>query len=83
MTDIIAPLSDDERTVLLCAIGGGSMIPVGRWEEPVKSLARRGYLKMLDPMNYVITDAGRKASDDAEDDILRDYLKAGQRYAGR
>jgi hypothetical protein len=79
---VIVPLTDDERTVLLIAGEGQYMIPMGRWKEPVLSLARRGFLKKLDDVNYVITEAGLAASDTAEDDAIRDFLNAGRRFGG-
>lgn len=75
----IAPLTDDERTVLLIACEGQYLIPHGRWRDPVLMLAARGFLQKLDDVNYVITAAGRSASDAAEEDVLRDFLKVGQR----
>lgn len=82
MSEIITPLSNDERSVLMIAAQGQYMIPLGRWAEPVLSLAKRGFLKKLDDVNYVITEAGRLASDTAEDDAIRDMLKAGQKAYG-
>jgi hypothetical protein len=67
--EITLPLSNDERTILMIACAGESMIPIGRWERPVKSLAAKGYLKMIDHVNYVITAAGRRASEAAEREV--------------
>jgi hypothetical protein len=78
----IAPLSDDERTVLMIAVQGQYMIPTGRWKEPILALTRRGFMRKLDEVNYVITEAGRAASDTAEDDAIRDYLKIGRKFGG-
>ena len=34
-------LTDDERTVLMIAAQGQSMMPLGRWETPVEHLVER------------------------------------------
>ena len=54
-------MTDDELTVLMIAAEGQSMIPIGRWEKPVRDLAFRGLLHKNDDVNYVITPEGRKA----------------------
>lgn len=59
--EVLAPLTDDERAVLMIASQGAPMIPVGRWEPAIKALARRGFMLMLDAVNYVITEAGMAA----------------------
>ncbi len=82
MNEIVAPLSNDELTVLMIAKRGEYMIPIGRWEMPIKSLTARGLMRRLDDVNYVITDAGMKASEAAEDDAIRDFVKTGRRWAG-
>jgi hypothetical protein len=79
---VIVPLSDDERVVLMIAAEGSFMIPIGRWRETILALASRGFLRKLDDVNYVITEAGRAASDAAEDDAIRDYLKIGRKWGG-
>lgn len=73
-------ISDDEFYVLMIAAGGNSMIPIGRWEQPVKALAERGLMCRIDSANYVITNAGREAikqRDKQDDQELRAALKAG------
>lgn len=82
MSEIITPLNIDERAVLLIAMRGESMIPIGRWKEPILSLAARGLMRRRDDVNYVITDAGMKASEVAEDDATREFVKTGQRAFG-
>lgn len=74
--EIIHPLSDDERTVLMIAAQGESMIPIGRWEGPIKRLTALGYMRRLDDVNYVITDAGRSAIDAAEAEVDAAYRQA-------
>ena len=76
-------LTQDELTVLLVAREGEPMMPIGRWEEPVRSLLARGYLRSHrhegDPTGYFnnyITPAGKTAADKAEDDSLRAVIKA-------
>ena len=76
--EILPPLSDDERTVLMIAAAGQSMIPIRRWERPVKSLAAKGYLERLDDVNYVITAAGRAASELAKRAVDADMLAAAR-----
>lgn len=78
----ILPLTDDERAVLMIAAQGQYMIPMGRWEKPILSLAVRGLMRKLDDVNYVITEAGRLASGDAEDDAVRGMLNARNRVNG-
>lgn len=62
MADILTPLTADERMVLDLAAQGQSMMPVGRWEIPVMTLARRGLLNKDDQFNYSITDEGKLAN---------------------
>ena len=61
-------LSQDEIAVLMIANGGNPIMPIGRWENPVKHLASLGYLQRADEMNHVITPSGKSAlaADDAE-----------------
>lgn len=70
MADVLVPLTNDERTVLMIAAEGQSMMPIGRWQDPVQSLTQRGLLKAEDTFNCVITPAGREAvaADDVETD---------------
>lgn len=70
----MSDLSADELTVLLIAAKGESMMPIGRWEAPVKSLLARGYLHAGDKFNNFITDAGRRAVNKDEDDTVRQML---------
>lgn len=77
--EILAPLTDDERAVLMIASQGAPMIPIGRWERPIKALARRGFMQMLDAMNYVITEAGRAAMNSAEQAAQDDFTATARR----
>lgn len=63
MTDIQSPLTDDEATVMEIAAQGVAMAAIGRWQDAVESLLKRGFLQDLsgDKFNCVITDAGREA----------------------
>ena len=73
MTATEPALSDDELVVLSIAAEGESMIPIGRWEEPVKRLVTLGYLWSADKFNNLITERGRKrwaAEDDREIDAI-------------
>ena len=56
-------LTQDELTVLLIASQGESMMPIGRWQAPVESLLKRGYLHANDRFNNVITPEGRIAAE--------------------
>ena len=69
----MSSLSRDEETVLLIAAKGERMMPIGRWEAPVKTLTAKGLLATQpnpgDPtgnFNCVITGAGREAADQLE-----------------
>ncbi len=73
MSDVQAPLTDDEAAVLQIAVNQGvAMIAMGRWEKPVRSLIKRGFLNDAsgDGFNCFITDAGKAAFEgqEAEDD---------------
>ncbi len=66
MNEVLSPLTEDELTILMIAMRGESMMPIGRWEDTVLGLARRGFLEKRDTFNYFITDAGREACKGAE-----------------
>lgn len=71
-------LTDDEYTVLLIAAQGEHMIPIGRWETPIKNLHARSLMRKIDDVNYVITQSGRDAAETrehADDNLLRDVFK--------
>ena len=70
----MSDLSSDELTILMIADKGESMMPIGRWEAPVKSLLARGYLHANDKFNNVITDAGRQAVIQDEDGTARQMI---------
>jgi hypothetical protein len=72
----MSDLTQDELTVLLIAAEGESMMPIGRWEAPVQSLVAKGYLHANDKFNNFITDAGRKACKQGEDDDVRALITA-------
>lgn len=88
MTDILTPLTADERTVLDLAAQGQSMMPVGRWEIPVLTLARKGLLLKEDQFNYTITDEGKlvnrgyEAAQDLEIETAMRKFIAGNSPAG-
>lgn len=80
-------LTDDEQTVLMIAAAGESMMPIGRWEQPVEHLVELGFLERHNKFNNTITEAGRKAlggAPEAIDDALAKALinkhNAGVRY---
>ena len=62
-------LTDDERTVLMIAAEGQSMMPIGRWEAPVEHLVEIGFLERHDKWNNLITTAGKQALEQVNDDI--------------
>jgi hypothetical protein len=68
-------LTQDELTVLMIAAEGESMMPIGRWEAPTKSLVAKGYLHVNDKFNNVITEAGRQAAEQADNANIRDMVK--------
>jgi hypothetical protein len=76
MTD----LTQDELTVLLIAAKGESMMPIGRWKDPARSLVTKGLLSATkspqDPegmFNLRITPAGQAAAEH-EDTIYDSQL---------
>jgi hypothetical protein len=69
-------LTDDEFTVLLIAKTGQSIGAIGRWEIPVDSLVRLGFLKRGDKFNNYITPAGEKAVDERENEDARALIGA-------
>lgn len=74
VSETLSPLSNDEVAVLSIAAYGQSMIAIGRWEEPTKSLVRRGFLRDAtgDLFNCYITDAGRAAIEAYDADMDRE-----------
>jgi FkbM family methyltransferase len=54
-------MTDDELTVLMIAAQGESMIPIGRWKQPIESLTARGLMRCFDTANYGITALGQQA----------------------
>lgn len=75
MAETIAPLTQDERAVLMIAAQGQSMIPIGKWASPIKNLVLRGLMRSLDTSNVVITAAGKTAIDAYEADVDRDLVR--------
>ena len=75
-------LTTDEFAVLLLADDGASMMPIGRWEKPVKALASLGLLRKADEVNYVITPAGsaaRQARDAGDEADLQRLLSSSKK----
>src|SRR5208282_6578518 len=69
-------LTYDERTVLMIADEGESMMPLGRWEQPVEHLVELGYLQRHDRFNNTITEAGRLALNDEQDIVDDNFARA-------
>lgn len=70
-------LTDDERTVLMIAAEGESMMAVARWEKPIESLVAKGLMCRHDKFNHVITPEGREAIKGVEDEPYRQMLDLG------
>ena len=71
-------LSNDEMSVLMIAAQGQTMLPIGRWEEPTKSLAAKGFMKceiLAGGPQYMITEAGRAAMEKGDDDNIRAIIE--------
>lgn len=80
----VTELTSDELTVLLIAHQGERLIPMGRWEAPVKSLAAKGLLRKENDVNYVCTDAGHAGhaeADKQEGDYLRETVPMRNAFA--
>ena len=61
-------LTADEFVVLMLAAEGESMIPIGRWKQPILALTERGLMQMNDEVNYAITQAGIAAVAERNED---------------
>jgi FkbM family methyltransferase len=75
-------MTNDEMTVLMIAAQGEPMIPIGRWEQPVRDLAARGLMQKQDAINYVITSKGMEAlrsEEQQRDGEFANALRARQR----
>ena len=62
-------ITQDERTVLMIVNRGEYMLAIGRWELPIKSCAKQGFLKsefIAGGPQYTITEAGHTELDVAE-----------------
>lgn len=77
----MSDLTQDEFIVLSIAVRGESMIPIGRWKDATLALADRGLLKKYDESNYGITDAGRVAQEQRDDDNIRLIINANNKVA--
>ncbi len=79
MTDVVAPLSEDEHIVLELANRGQAMLAIGRWEIPTLALYERGLLNQQTAPGggpeYRITYYGKVA--------LRKYQDAEAAEGGR
>ena len=62
-------MSDDEFTVLSIADKGESMMPLGRWQQPVEHLVELGYLMAADRFNNFITSEGKVALREHSDEV--------------
>jgi hypothetical protein len=84
----MSDLSDDELTVLMIADRGEALMPIGRWEAPVRSLLECGYLHAnptpgdaIGVHNSTITDAGRQALRRQEDEPYRQVIVTSAKIA--
>lgn len=73
MTD----LTEDERTVLMIAAEGQSMMAIALWEKPIDSLVAKGLMERGDKFNNFITPAGRALIKETEDEPYRQILEVG------
>ena len=74
-------MTNDELTVLMIVAEGESMIPIGRWEQPMRDLIARGLLQKWDAVNYIITSEGMdalKAEEKQRDGEFANALKTRQ-----
>lgn len=72
-------MTNDEMTVLMIAVEGELMIPIGRWEKPIRDLEARDLMRSHDGTSYFITDKGidaLKAENAQRDGEFADALKA-------
>ncbi len=74
-------MTNDELTVLMIAAEGEPMMPIGRWDKPVRDLASRGLMEVRDlggmaGVEYVITPKGMEALKDEELQRDGDFTKA-------
>jgi len=74
-------LTNHEFAVLLLADDGDSLIPIGIWEKPIKTLATLGLLKKQDGANYVITPEGHAAriARDENDEAAMQRILSGSK----
>ena len=77
-------LTNQEFAVLLLADDGESLIPIGIWEKPIKTLATLGLLKKQDGANYVITAEGHAAriARDENDETEMQRILSGSKGNG-
>ena len=77
-------LTNHEFAVLLLADDGESLIPIGIWEKPIKTLASLGLLKKQDGANYVITAEGHAAriARDENDETEMQRILSGSKAEG-
>ncbi len=65
MTDVVAPLTIDEHTVLELASQGQAMLAIGRWKDATEALYARGLLNQQTAPGggpeYFITHYGKQA----------------------
>lgn len=76
-------LTNHEFAVLLLADDGESLIPIGIWEKPIKTLTTLGLLKKNDGANYVITAEGHAAriARDENDEAAMQRILSGSKAA--
>lgn len=72
-------LTNDEMSVLMIAAKGEYMLAIGHWQQPVQALCRKGFMKcelIAGGPQYTITDAGRKAMEQGDDENIRSMIEA-------
>ncbi len=67
--------TNDEIVCLSIMHDGTNMLAIGRWKEPIESLAKQGLARQIDAFNYVATKEGKIAAEQFDekqsDDVLR------------
>ena len=69
---------DLELSVLEICSQGGFVAPIGAWEDAVLWLCAQGFLRKLDPVNYVITTAGSAEFERRENAELLGVIRSQQ-----
>lgn len=90
MSDIIPSLTEDEAAVLMIMKEGQPLVDLGehsKWHGSLLSLASRGLCSAVSQFKsgseYAITEAGRTAAEEWENQSIRDVIQANNKMAAR